>query len=1203
MLTLKLLGPPQIYINDLPVKFATRKALALFTYLVVESGPHPRSKLMDLFWPESATHLAQPALRNTLARIKEALRAVGDPLRLEGDRVSFWRALPYSLDLEQIAQTGEAARGASITPESYPLLQRAADLARFPFMDGFSLPDAPGFDDWLRTQREIWEERQSLLCDRLSLHQLETHRIQPAVETVLRWLHLQPTDESAHRRLIRLRFLDGNRSAALEAYDQCRAVLARELAVEPSPETEAVVAHIRATPAPAPLHESEIVPEHRLGLPFVGRAQEYRDLIQSFRAVKQKQPQVVVLSGESGIGKTRLSEEFLRWAGTEGADILRGRAFEIGGRLPYQPVIDALGKRVEAENAPDDLLDDIWLAELSRILPELRARYPDLPHIPGDDPTARTRLFEAVVRLVEALATRKPLIWLMDDLQWADEESLDLLRYLTNQAQSRRLAFLLLILVRSEALGYGARLREWMGSLTFDTAVNRISLSAMSFEEVHQLLLALAGEDEPGLSELATWFAVETAGQPFFLGEVLAALEEAGALVWRVDASGRRLLPLPTLSNLQARRAQTLLPAIRDVVLARLEWLSQPAAALLSAAAVIGRACTFARLCGVSGMGEQESLNALDELLLARMLVEARKEARPYAVAHDRIREIAYAQLSDARRQIFHRRALDSLTQSGAPSAELAFHALAAKEWRSAFVHSLEAGDQSLHLFATAGAIHHYETARTLLHESRVEISDLLCQRLYTQLASANQLAMHHREVLAVYEEMEAHATRRGSQEMKLAALVGRALLLPVAYDTQNLELARQLATEALPLAQALNDRKAQAEIEMALAWNHKFGDGQLQPTIHHLQAAEGLARETGLQEQLGFITLELGVASIFSGQTEAAESYLLESMGIYRKLEHRPKVVSCLHNLAIIHMASGRFESAERLFQEAYRTHEALATPTGYYALVTTHNVIHILRGDYHLALAALLPALALDEAQIVSGVWMDIHMQLAWCYCDLGNYEEAFAHCATAIGKNNHVNSVWLTSTLTILALLHLARGEVDEAEAAVQRGWESFDLDWQTYPSWWETLSILQAEAEVALARQELERADRRATQLVAKYDQLTLRHLRPDVLHLQARIQMAEGNREAAYTTAIAALNDCDAMGIRRDVWAICQTLSQLESERGNGAAADALRERARVEAFYIAEHTGSAHLRERFLAREDVRRCLETQSGSPNFLPA
>ena len=128
--------------------------------------------------------------------------------------------------------------------------------------------------------------------------------------------------------------------------------------------------------------------------------------------------------------------------------MLRGHAFELGGRLPYQPLVEALRERLEAENAPEDLLEDLWLAELSRLLPELRLRYPDLPAPTQDELSGKLRLFEAVARLLDALAKRAPVVLLLDDLHWLDGASLDLLRYLGHAWKDHGSRVLLLGTVR-----------------------------------------------------------------------------------------------------------------------------------------------------------------------------------------------------------------------------------------------------------------------------------------------------------------------------------------------------------------------------------------------------------------------------------------------------------------------------------------------------------------------------------------------------------------------------------------------------------------------------------------------------------------------------------------------------------------------------------------------------------------------------------
>jgi predicted ATPase len=372
------------------------------------------------------------------------------------------------------------------------------------------------------------------------------------------------------------------------------------------------------------------------------------------------------------------------------------------------------------------------------------------------------------------------------------------------------------------------------------------------------------------------------------------------------------------------------------VILSRLEWLSQLASAVLAAAAVIGRDSNFVQLQQIAGTDEQSSLDALDELLSARLISEARNETRPYIISHDRIREVVYAKISEARRQIYHRRALTALTEAKAPSAELANHAFAAREWQLAFHHNLIAGDEAMLLYEVATAAKHYETSRTLLNENKVNVDTEICQQLYTQLGKACELEFQHRQAVSVYEEMQTQAFACDSREMELASLVARCVLLPAHYDTQDVEQARLLAQKAVPLAYMLNDLKAEAQIELTLARTYKFGDRQIEPAIAHFRAAEELARKAGLREQLAWVKLELGVAFICLGQLEQAESVLNESMEIFRELDQPPRVLSCLHNLAIIQMESGNFEAALSLLDEAYLENKALGSPTSIYALAT---------------------------------------------------------------------------------------------------------------------------------------------------------------------------------------------------------------------------------------------------------------------------
>ena len=180
-------------------------------------------------------------------------------------------------------------------------------------------------------------------------------------------------------------FAAGERGQALETYEACQAVLESELGIEPEPDTAALAERIR-TQAPPVHHIASRTASRRhlpdtsvafLGNLFTGRNSEYQALINRFELAAAGQPQLVVLRGEAGIGKTRLARKFLGWASAQGAELLQGGAFESGSHLPFQPLVEALRLRFERENSPKDLLDDGWLSPLRQLLPELNQLFPE----------------------------------------------------------------------------------------------------------------------------------------------------------------------------------------------------------------------------------------------------------------------------------------------------------------------------------------------------------------------------------------------------------------------------------------------------------------------------------------------------------------------------------------------------------------------------------------------------------------------------------------------------------------------------------------------------------------------------------------------------------------------------------------------------------------------------------------------------------
>ena len=543
-LSLGLLGPPEVRHDGKPVTFRTRKVMALLIYLAVEGRLHSREKLTALLWPESEEAQGRMLLRRSLLLLRQSLHEESEPpgqahILVEREALGCNFSSALQLDVQEVQKAVQASRDStSSTPGStspahasravVTQLQAAAALYRGNFLEGFILDDAPDFDDWLRLQREAWHTRIVLIFDRLSSLQFHRGEVTEALEVAMRWLACEPLNETVYQRLMQLYLALGNRDAALRTYEACRNMLAGELHAKPAPETEALRERMNMAAgisSPSPVSRSTTQASaraypssQRVEGPLVGRANEHTRLVEAYYSAKQGRAQAVLLKGEAGIGKTRLASEFLRWAAAQGADVLAGRAFETGGRLSYQPLVEGLRSRLERENAPDDLLSDTWLAELSRLLPELRDRYPDLPVPEGDEATARNRLFEAVARLGQALAERAPVVLFIDDVQWADLGSLDLLHYLGRSWTERGTPVMLLMSIRDEALINPGMLTQSLDGLQHDLAVITLPLGALQLEDTLLLVQALGksevSADMQEAPRFAHWLFAETGGSP-----------------------------------------------------------------------------------------------------------------------------------------------------------------------------------------------------------------------------------------------------------------------------------------------------------------------------------------------------------------------------------------------------------------------------------------------------------------------------------------------------------------------------------------------------------------------------------------------------------------------------------------------------------------------------------------------------------------
>src|SRR6266404_4747184 len=701
-LQLSLLGTPVVKHGERTLTFSTRKALALLVYLAVEGGMHPRKTLSEAFWPELDAEHGRAALRATLLELRKLLERSHGPgerahLLIERETLGFDQGSPLLLDL-RLVESASKQVGRGIEPvagqagrELLAQLEQATRLARGPFLAGFTLRDSQFFDDWTRQYREYWHLRVHQLFDTLSMLYERAGDGERASDTVTRWLRFDPLNEEGYRRLMRLRFSQGDRAGALRAYANGRAVLAEQLQVEPEPETVALAKRIRHT---APVRTPQLQPPHAspgqppaklLDGPLLGRTAEFGALIECYQRVHARQPQLVLLQGETGIGKTRLASEFVGWVQAQGADVLAGRALQTGRQLPYQSLIDVLRHRLEQEHAPDDLLSDVWLADLSRLLPELRDRYPDLPVPSTDEALGHNRLFEATARLVQVWAARRPLVLLLDDMQWADTATLDLLLYLARSLAEQPAPVLLLLNLRAGADPLPDAQSTWVMALKRTRIpLTALELAAFTKEETQQFVQALAWAEQlremgnngstgscpengeastfrDALVPFANWLYFQTQGQPLYLVETLKELLAREIMLPSLQEDGSWGLVLRAGLLAQTHVGHLIPSRVRELMRSQLGRLTSSAWALLVAGAALGQGLTFELLIEVAQLDEQEGLRALEELLRNGLLCEGTlvEEAQAFdgfAFPREMTREVVYQEAGMTRQRLVQRR-------------------------------------------------------------------------------------------------------------------------------------------------------------------------------------------------------------------------------------------------------------------------------------------------------------------------------------------------------------------------------------------------------------------------------------------------------------------------------------------------------------------------------------------------------------------
>ncbi|HET7010952.1 MAG TPA: AAA family ATPase, partial [Anaerolineales bacterium] len=638
-LEIRLLGSPEVLWRGQPLAIPRRAVRALLYLLATTLEAVPRDQLHFLFWPNEPDTLARRRLTHLLTHLRRSL-PTASALACQDDHVMLRPEDTWS----DVCAFRRGCDGRE-DGDAVDALEATVRLYRAPFLEGFGLRAANEFEGWIRDQRSDLEHRYRNLLQRLMETWSDRGRPDRALEYGLRYLRSDDLAEGIHARVIALRALMGDRLGAVRHFEELTALLDRELGVSPLPETRAALQEslgaIRTSE-----HEPTSPPQWTtlptLEAPLVGRDGPLARMTSSLERAQAGIGSVVWLIGEAGVGKSRLLEEFA--AGLpRGAPLLNGSSLRGGEEVPYYALAEALRSGFRRQGLPSDI-PARYLAAASRVLPELMDEPGHPPSATPEPGEARAFVLEALEELVRRLVgSGTPGVLCLDDLQWADAETLEWLAVFGRGL--KRLPTLLILASRSEDASILEGLRR---SLARAVEVVEIQLQGLDPEAAHRLVCHVLANPS-GSPSLSARLHASTAGHPFFLLETLRTLIEEGKLDGA--AAGSDELPLPD--------------TVRRVIEGRVGRLGPVARQMLEAGSVIGERFAFAAVRRTAGRSEIQALEGLEEAV-ARQLLHADESG--YRFTHDLVRRTVEAAISPPRRQILHRRAGEALetTEPGA---------------------------------------------------------------------------------------------------------------------------------------------------------------------------------------------------------------------------------------------------------------------------------------------------------------------------------------------------------------------------------------------------------------------------------------------------------------------------------------------------------------------------------------------------------
>jgi len=919
----------------------------------------------------------------------------------------------------------------------------------------------------------------------------------------------------------------------------------------------------------APFHKPIVCPV------LIDRVDELATLYTLIDQANSDQGRVALLSGEAGIGKSRLVAEAKAYAATKGFLLFQGNCFQTDVSYPYAPLLDLL--RSSAANQLAAIIASEltpFARELHQLLPDVVPVPPDqAPLAPSDPEQEKHRLFTALAHFFTSQANKQPVLLVIEDIHWSDDTSLEFLLYLARRCTGigypQAVPLQLLLTYRSDEVH--PSLRHFLARADRQHLAQEISLAPLTRSNIDAMFRAIFALSSSVHLELPNSIYVVTEGNPFFVEEILKSLIMAGDIFYVDGDWGRK-----PLSELHIPRS------VQDAVQQRIDRLSEDARQVLILAAVAGRHFDFALLQQLAHHDEQELLSLLKELIAAQLVVEESEER--FAFRHALTRQAVYADLLVRERKALHRTIAETMERLYAPAsdaylADLAYHFYEAGAWEKALEYGQRAGENAQAMYAPGAAIEQLTRALDAAHHlGRVAAPNIYLARgqSYEILGEFDNANSDYKQALAIARSVQdPHAEWQG-----LIALgflwAGRDYTQAGSYYQRALALARQMG-DSLTLAHSLN----------RLGNWHLNVERPLEALRYHQEA---LATFQGMNDQHGLAeTLDLlGMANYLSGDVFQGTAYYQQAVALFQQLDDRQGLVSSLAQLAaacgndLMGPALLILSFAESLYygEQALKIARDIGQRSA--EAFTLFNLAHVLgsRGEYARALKMVQEGLSIAE-QIEHRQWLTYgDFVLGALYLDLLDLPGAQQHLEQALVLARETGSgYWIRLASGLLALVFLAQQDVTGAKSILTTAPDP-DAPPQTIGQW----LVWYARAELAHALGDPGLALEIVDQLSVSTRNLSSRHVNPRLAKVRGEALVALGQGAEAEAALRAAQEAARAQGLRPLLWRICVSLGKLYQTQARQEEAEQAFSIARALIEELAANVADEHLREQFLTQ-------------------